>query len=100
MERIWIQNWPEGIPRELHYLRGEKPLFEYLRANAREFPDKAAYIYYGREISWKEMDKYSDRLASFLAKKGISTGDRVALFLQNCPQYVIPTSLPRNSGPS
>ncbi len=84
-----MKNWPAGVPTELTYRLGPKPLFEYLRQNAREIPDKAAYIYYGREISWNELDHYSDRFAGFLNSIGIGKGDKVMLFMQNCPQYLI-----------
>jgi len=30
MEKIWMKNWPSGIPETLSYLHGKKPLFEYL----------------------------------------------------------------------
>ncbi len=89
MERIWMKSWPVGVPTELTYRLGQKPLFEYLRQNAREMPDKPAYIYYGREISWLDLDRYSDRFAGFLASIGIGKGDKVMLFMQNCPQYLI-----------
>jgi len=86
---MWMKNWPEGVPTQLVHRLGEKPLHEYLRQNARDFPDKPAYIFYGRGITWKEMDEYAKRFANFLSKVGVKKGDRVALFMQNCPQYVI-----------
>jgi len=89
MERIWMKSWPEGVPTKLAYRLEEKPLFEYLRQNAKDFPNKPAYIYYGREITWKELDDCTRRFANFLIQVGIRKGDRVALFMQNCPQYVI-----------
>ncbi|MEW6184797.1 MAG: AMP-binding protein [Thermodesulfobacteriota bacterium] len=89
MERIWMKNWPEGVPSTLVYRLGEKPLFEYLRQNARDFPDKIAYIFYGLELSWKTLDDYTDRFANFLLEAGVGKGDKVVLFMQNCPQYVI-----------
>ncbi len=90
MERIWVEkSWPAGVSRDLQYRLGEKPLHEYLRQNATETPDKAAYIYYGRKITWSELDRYSNSIANFLASKGVGKGDRVALFMQNCPQYII-----------
>lgn len=89
MERIWMKNWPTGVPTELTYRLGTKPLFEYLRQNAKEMPDKPACIYYGRKIFWSELDHYSDRFANFLASVGIGKGDKVMLFMQNCPQYLI-----------
>lgn len=89
MERIWQKSWPEDVPREIQYRLGPKPLHEYLRQNASDTPDKVAYIYYGTEITWSDMDRYSDSIANFLTAKGIGKDDRVALFMQNCPQYII-----------
>lgn len=90
MERIWLhKSWPRDIPQQLTYRRGLKPLHEYLRANAADVPDKTAYVFYGREITWGQLDRYTDSIASFLLAKGIKKGDRVALFMQNCPQYII-----------
>lgn len=66
-----------------------KPLHEYLRQNALEFPDKVAIIYYGKKITYKDLDSYSDRLAKFLSLQGIEKGDSVALYMQNSPQYII-----------
>ncbi|HEY8609024.1 MAG TPA: AMP-binding protein [Noviherbaspirillum sp.] len=70
-------------------LQGEKPLHEYLREHARRQPGKTAYNWYGREISYRELDELSDRCAAVLARRGVRKGDRVVLFLSNCPQYVI-----------
>ena len=71
------------------YRDGEKPLHEYLRAHARRQPDHPAFIWYGRRISYAELDRTSDAFAAWLAGVGVRPGDRVALYLQNCPQYVI-----------
>lgn len=89
MEKIWMKNWPAGIPEELHYTHGRRPVFEYLRIHAQDHPEKVAVNYYGKEIRYGELDLMTDRLASFLVKNGVRKGDRVALFLQNCPQYVV-----------
>lgn len=89
MDRFWMKNWPAGVPTELAYHLGPKPLFEYLRQNAREMPDRAAYIYYGKTITWSDLDLFSDRFAGFLHSLGIGKGDKVMLYMQNCPQYLI-----------
>ena len=65
------------------------PLHDYLRAHARQQPDKAAYLWYGRAISYAELDRASDAFAARLAALGVKQGDPVALFLNNCPQYVM-----------
>lgn len=66
-----------------------KPLHEYLREHAQSTPEKTALIYYGKKFSYEELDSLSDKLADFLYQKGIGKGDKVALFMQNSPQYVI-----------
>ena len=68
-----------------------KPLYTYLQEHAKTTPDKPALIYYGKTITYKELDELSDRFATFLLEHGIQKGDRVALFMQNCPQYLICT---------
>ncbi|GKV65220.1 MULTISPECIES: AMP-binding protein [unclassified Sporosarcina] len=66
-----------------------KPLHEYLRKNASKHPEKVAIIYYGKKITYKDLDIYSDRLAQFLSLQGLRKGDSVGLYMQNCPQYII-----------
>jgi long-chain acyl-CoA synthetase len=89
MERIWMKNWPDFVPTEVDYPRGRKPVFEYLRDNARAFPDRVAIIFYGKEVTYGELDRMSEQFARFLIDSGLKKGDRVALFLPSCPQYHI-----------
>lgn len=84
-----FKNWPQDLAPELHYRQGQKPLHDYLRDNANLNPEKIAIIWYGREITYRELNDLSERFATFLAVSGVKKGDRVALFLTNCPQYFI-----------
>lgn len=65
----------------------ERPLFAHLRRQARERPDKPAYIWYGATVSFAELDRASDGFAARLQRIGIGKGDPVALFMGNCPHY-------------
>lgn len=89
LRALWAQNWPAGVPRELHYPLGEKPITEYLRERARLHPNKAAIVFYGRELSFAELDESSERFAALLLQRGVQRGDRVAVFMPNCPQFLI-----------
>ncbi|MGC8494063.1 MAG: AMP-binding protein [Syntrophobacteraceae bacterium] len=89
MERTWLKQWPEYVPREAGYPLGKKPLFEYLRDNAALFPDRPALIYYGKELTYGQLDRMSEQFAHFLIDSGFGKGDRIALFLPSCPQYYI-----------
>lgn len=87
MEKIWLKSWPPGIPLELDF--PNKPLHDFLRDNAQKNPTKIAINYYGREIKFQELDDLSDRFAAALKDLGLNKGDRVSLYLENCPQFVI-----------
>lgn len=82
-------SWPTYLESELHYYLGERPLHEYLEHHAGERPEDIAYHYYGNSISWSTLNTYVDKLANFLKNKQMKKGDRVAIYMQNCPQYII-----------
>ena len=66
-----------------------QPLHEHLRGHARQQPDGVAYLWYGRAITWAALDKASDAFAARLQALGVQKGEPVALFMNNCPQYVM-----------
>jgi long-chain acyl-CoA synthetase len=66
-----------------------RPLSEILRLTAAAVPDRPATAFLGAELTWQEIRKRSDLLATALARSGISKGDRVGIMLPNCPQYLI-----------
>ncbi len=81
--------WPSGIPREVVYPLGERPITEYVDHWAHTVPDRVAYHFYGREVSYAELADLSARFAGWLASAGVRAGDRVGVFLPNCPQFVV-----------
>jgi fatty-acyl-CoA synthase len=54
---------------------------------ARRYPDKPAYVFFGRELSYRELHAQALALAGWLQSVGVGKGDRVALFMQNCTQF-------------
>jgi len=63
-------------------------LDEIVRRNALRFPDKRALQADGLCRTWKDLDARVDRVANALLCSGLRKGDRVALLLPNCPEYV------------
>lgn len=59
-----------------------------LTGSAARFPERAALIYEDRRVSFAELDESSNRLAHALHGNGITTGDTVALFTKNRPEWV------------
>lgn len=87
LRALHAKAWPAGAPREPRYPHGEIALTEYLRAWARKKPQHPAVIFYGHTTSYAELDAQSDLFAALLMEKGVKPGDRVAVFLPNCPQF-------------
>ena len=65
------------------------PLLSFLNKAAEKYRDNTALIFYGNKMSYGKLKESSDRFAFALQKLGIEKGDRIALFLPNCPQFVI-----------
>ncbi|MBN3856261.1 AMP-binding protein [Paraburkholderia sp. Ac-20340] len=86
---LWARAWPAGTPREPQYPLGQRPLTAYLREWARRDPQRPALHFYGRTLSYGELDDLSERCAALLAGLGVKPGDRVAVFMPNCPQMHI-----------
>ena len=80
-------HWPARLPREL--VVPETTLWFNLEVAAARYPHKAAYRFFGRDISFAELKDQAERLAGWLQHEGLSKGERVLLFMQNCPQFVI-----------
>ncbi|MEK6298842.1 MAG: AMP-binding protein, partial [Paraburkholderia tropica] len=86
LHRKWAHAWPADAPREPQYPLGQRPLTAYLREWARRAPQRPAVHFYGRTLSYGELNRLSDRCAALLASLGVQRGDRVAVFMPNCPQ--------------
>ena len=83
--RPHLAHWPRRLPTSLAV--PETSLWFNLEVAARRYPDKAAYVFFGRELSYRELHAQALALAGWLQSVGVQKGDRVALFMQNCPQF-------------
>ncbi|HET9317768.1 MAG TPA: AMP-binding protein [Vicinamibacteria bacterium] len=88
MSRPWRRFWPPGVD-ESRITLPEEPLSVILKRNALATPRRPAIIFYGREVTFAELDDASDRFAGWLRGHGLAPGDRVALYLENSPQFAI-----------
>ena len=86
-DRSWLEFYDEGVPHSLVY--PEITLPEMLRETARKFPSATATIFGGARMTYGELQSQVEALAAGLAELGVAPGDRVAIFLPNCPQTVI-----------
>jgi long-chain acyl-CoA synthetase len=80
--------YDEGVPRTIGTYP-DKTLVDFVSEHARARPGAPAVVFKGRALSFAELDRLSDSLARSLMHEGVKAGDRVALVLPNCPQFVI-----------
>ncbi len=78
-------NWPEGVAHEISGY--EKPLFSVLDETAQKYPDHVYTIFNDATRTFAQVKETADRIANFLASRGVQKGDRVAIFLPNLPHY-------------
>jgi long-chain acyl-CoA synthetase len=87
MEKPWLKFYPEGVLSEVKVT--EQSIPEVFDEVTEKYKNNTALIFYGKKISYHLLRELVDRFATALADLGVAKGDTVALFLLNCPQYVI-----------
>jgi long-chain acyl-CoA synthetase len=87
MERPWLKFYEEGVPHHMDYPR--IPLYQVLEDTAKDFPDRDGVIFQGKRIPYGDLAGWARNLASGLHQMGIEKGQRVAIMLPNCPQYIV-----------
>jgi len=81
-------HWPPGVPKSLSVPRTS--LYYNLEVSARRYPGKGAIYYYGTTLTYAELLRSAEALAGHLQHAcGVRRGDRVLLYTQNSPQFVI-----------
>ena len=85
-ERIWLADYPAGVPADID--PSQYPSLEALLENSfKQYADRTAYSFMGKDISYAETDAQSRALAAYLQSLGLARGDRVAIMMPNVPQY-------------
>ena len=80
-------HWPLRVPH--HITPAQTTLWDNLDISARRFPDKDALVFLGSRTTYRQLADQAERIAAWLADRGVKKGDRVLLYMQNCPQWVI-----------
>jgi long-chain acyl-CoA synthetase len=84
----WLDHYDAGVPETLAPYPDRTLLDDVAEAVAQR-PDAPAVLFKGRAISHGELERASDAFAAALAGLGVAKGDRVAVLLPNCPQFLI-----------
>ena len=86
-QKPWLARYTPGVPANVqpHFSHA----LEMFRAARAKDPARTQIFYFEQAISVAEVDRLSDAMAVVLAARGIGPGDRVAVYLQNVPQFVV-----------
>jgi len=87
-ERFWKKSYDPGVD-DLDPRLWETSYVDIIRPTFQEFPDKVAFAYMGTEVTFSELDLYSNRFAQMLIANGLKKGDVVGINLPNIPEYIV-----------
>ena len=88
MERIWLKNYPPGVPHDID-TEQYKSLTDLMERAFREHSDNPFSVCMNRWMSYKQLDELSTALGAWLQNKGLEPGSRVAIMLPNLPQFAV-----------
>ncbi|MDP9044186.1 MAG: long-chain fatty acid--CoA ligase [Pseudomonadota bacterium] len=81
-------HWPPALAR--HLTLPDTNLFENVLVAARRYPDKPFIVFYDTPISFSEFRAEAESIAGFLQQAcDVRAGDRVLLYMQNSPQWIL-----------
>ena len=86
-DKPWLASYVPGHPSE--YVLEHESALEMFAAGLAKDPDGDALRYFDGVLTRAELDAQSDALAAGLLANGFAPGERLAVYLQNVPQFVI-----------
>ncbi|MCG8606288.1 AMP-binding protein, partial [bacterium] len=86
-EKPWLAFYQEGVSHSLEF--PEQTLNDLFAETATANPSGVAVSYFGKKLTYRELERDVNQLATALARIGVQKGDRVAIILPNIPQYPI-----------
>ena len=88
MDRIWLRQYPPGVPAEIDPSRYAS-LSALLDESFAQFEHSAACVCMGKTLTYRELDAASRAFAAWLQSRGLQRGARVALMMPNVLQYPV-----------
>ncbi|MFX0116674.1 MAG: AMP-binding protein [Candidatus Hodarchaeota archaeon] len=86
--RFWTKSYDDGV-KDLDPSVWETSFAQAIRRTFEQLPDKLALEFLGVELTFGDLDRYSNIFANMLLQHGFQKGDCIGLNLPNIPQYVI-----------
>ena len=87
-DRPWLAAYPQGVPADIDPTQYAS-LVALMDEAFRQYADRVAYSFMGKDISFAQTDTLSRAFAAYLQGLGLVKGDRVAIMMPNVPQYPV-----------
>ena len=87
-ERPWLKNYPSGIPANIDP-DAYPSLVALIVETLNKYGKKPAFACMGKEITFNDVNIYSENFAAYLQSRGLEPGDKIALMMPNMLQYPI-----------
>lgn len=86
-KKTWLAHYPDTISKEISI--PDKTVVQILQETTAKYPENNALSFFGKKISYQQLLGFTQGFTSALQQNQVQKGDRVAIMLPNCPQYVI-----------
>ena len=86
MDKPWLSEYPEGIPAEIDMTEFAS-VVDVIDRSCKDFADNIAYVNFGKELSYRQVDEDSQAFGAYLQSLGLKPGDRIAIMMPNVLQY-------------
>ncbi|WP_024538364.1 long-chain-fatty-acid--CoA ligase [Comamonas badia] len=87
-DRPWLAAYPQGVPADIDASQYQS-LVQLMEQAFRDFANRTAYSFMGKDTTFAQTDAQSRQLAAYLQSLGLERGARVALMMPNIPQYPV-----------
>ena len=88
MDKLWLKQYPAGVPAEIDVNQYET-VSQVLEESMKKYAARTAFVCMGKSISYAQLDAASRNLGAWLQSRGLAPGARVALMMPNIMQYPV-----------
>ncbi|MEZ0396908.1 MAG: long-chain fatty acid--CoA ligase [Anaerolineales bacterium] len=83
----WLAHYDPGVPAHLDY--PAVPVHHFLDQAARRCPQRTCLIFGDETLTYRQVAEQTDRIAAALLNLGVRRGERVGIFMPNCPEFIL-----------
>jgi long-chain acyl-CoA synthetase len=83
----WLRLYPSNI--DWHARLPVTPVYDLLARTREKYGARPAFDFMGAHLTWGQLGFMVDHLAAGLQRLGYQKGDRIGLYLPNCPMFVV-----------